>query len=263
MKINRLSLLNSLFNVLNENNQGDPYFILAEYFLEHYHELSRLNIYDVAADCFVSRSSIRRFCQAIGYENFVAFKDEFAQYDDQRASFQKHAGRENYRETLTQEINAMIAELDQRMNTAEVERLAERIHDAREVVFLTSSVGATSVAQFQHSMIFQNKVIRMVSDMYENIDFVKHLQKEDLLLVISGSGLFAAALRDYLRDNPAYKILFTLNRSHDFDDVYDTIYHLSAADRSQEAKSVYYTYGTIYVLDVLYSVYVKKYGDSQ
>lgn len=138
MKINRLSLLNSLFNVLNENNQGDPYFILAEYFLEHYHELSRLNIYDVAADCFVSRSSIRRFCQAIGYENFVAFKDEFAQYDDQRASFQKHAGRENYRETLTQEINAMIAELDQRMNTAEVERLAERIHDAREVVFLTS-----------------------------------------------------------------------------------------------------------------------------
>ncbi len=145
MKINRLSLLNSLFNVLNENNQGDPYFILAEYFLEHYHELSRLNIYDVAADCFVSRSSIRRFCQAIGYENFVAFKDEFAQYDDQRASFQKHAGRENYRETLTQEINAMIAELDQRMNTAEVERLAERIHDAREVVFLTSSVGATSV----------------------------------------------------------------------------------------------------------------------
>lgn len=52
MKINRLSLLNSLFNVLNENNQGDPYFILAEYFLEHYHELSRLNIYDVARRLF-------------------------------------------------------------------------------------------------------------------------------------------------------------------------------------------------------------------
>ena len=45
--------------------------------------------------------------------------------------------------------------------------------------------------------------------------------------------------------------------------LYTSIYHLSAADRSQEAKSVYYTYGTIYVLDVLYSVYVKKYGDSQ
>lgn len=74
MKINRLSLLNSLFNVLNENNQGDPYLILAEYFLEHYHELSRLNIYDVAADCFVSRSSIRRFCQAIGYENSSRLK---------------------------------------------------------------------------------------------------------------------------------------------------------------------------------------------
>ena len=103
----------------------------------------------------------------------------------------------------------------------------------------------------------------MVYDIYDKKDFVKQFQKEDLLLVISGSGLFAAASRDYLRDNPAYKILFTLNRSHDFDDVYDTIYHLSAADRSQEAKSVYYTYGTIYVLDVLYSVYVKKYGDSQ
>lgn len=263
MKINRLSLLNSLFNVLNENNQGDPYFILAEYFLEHYHELSRLNIYDVAADCFVSRASIRRFCQSIGYENFVAFKDEFVQYDDQQESYQKHAGRENYREMLMQEINAMIAELNQRMNTIEVERLVQRIHDARQVVFLTSSVGAMSVTQFQYSMIFQNKVLRIVSDMYENIDFVKRLQKQDLLLVISGSGLFAAASRDYLKGNEAYKVLFTLNRSHDFDDIYDRIYHLSAVDRSQEAKSVYFTYGTIYVLDILYSVYVRKYGDSQ
>ncbi len=29
----------------------------------------------------------------------------------------------------------MIAELDQRMNTDEVKRLAQRIHDARQVVF--------------------------------------------------------------------------------------------------------------------------------
>ena len=132
---------------------------------------------------------------------------------------------------------------NQRMNTIEVERLVQRIHDARQVVFLTSSVGAMSVTQFQYSMIFQNKVIRIVSDMYENIDFVKRLQKQDLLLVISGSGLFAAASRDYLKGNEAYKVLFTLNRSHDFDDIYDRIYHLSAVDRSQEAKSVYFTYG--------------------
>ncbi len=261
MKINRLSLLNSLFNVLNENNQGDPYFILAEYFLEHYHELSRLNIYDVAADCFVSRSSIRRFCQSIGYENFVSFKNEFVQYDDQLASYVQHANRDNYLETLTNEINAMLAELNQRMKTEEVERIVDRIHDSRYVVFLASNLGTLFVSQFQRAMIFQKKVIRLISDMYESTDFIKRLTEEDFLMVISASGLFAETSQNYLKDNKAYKTLFTLNRSHDFDEIYDKIYHLSAVDRSKEAKSVYFTYGFIYVLDILYSVYIRKYGD--
>lgn len=260
MKINRLSLLNSLFNVLNENNQGDPYFTLAAYFLQHYQELSTLNIYDVAAECFVSRSSIRRFCQSIGYDNFVSFKNEFVQYDDQSKNSLRHYNRENYRETLTSEINAMITELNERMNTIEVDHIADRIHNSRHIVFLTSNVGASAVIQFQQLMILQNKVVRLISDMYETTDFIRELTSEDYVIVISGTGVFAQAVSDYIQEVKAHKVLFTLNRSHEFDCVFNKIYHLSAIDRSKEGKSVYLTYGMQYTLDILYHAYVRKYG---
>lgn len=261
MKINRLSLLNSLFNVLNENNQGDPYFTLAQYFLEHYQELSTLNIYDVAADCFVSRSSIRRFCQSIGYDNFVSFKNEFVQYDDQSTNYEKHYNRDNYREALTNEINIMIEELNRRMNTEEIEHIIERIHSSHQVVFLTSNIGASAVIQFQQEMILQNKLVRLISDMYENTDFVKGLQEDDYLITISGSGVFAHASKEYLKNIKAYKVLFTLNRNKEFEEYYDKIYYLSAVDRTTEGTSVYFRYGMQYTLDILYNTYLRKYGN--
>lgn len=135
MRINRLSLLYSLFSVLNNNSPEDSNYALAKYFLENYHRLSTLNIFDVASDCFVSRSSVRRFCQSIGYDNFLDLKTEFHEYDDQYNHYMAHMDRENYRETLSKEINDMIQELNHRMNHEEVDKIIDRIYKSRYVVF--------------------------------------------------------------------------------------------------------------------------------
>ncbi|MEN2768166.1 MurR/RpiR family transcriptional regulator [Ornithinibacillus xuwenensis] len=168
MKANRISLLHSLFSVINENDENDTNYVLAHYFLNHYHELSHLNIYEVSEACFVSRSSVRRFCKSIGYENFLDLKHEFSSYDDRYESYMRYAKRDNYRETLTKEINEMIIELDKRMDTREVYEIAKRIRDSRQTVFLTSGTTAGFVRDFQESMVFNKKVISLVSELYSD-----------------------------------------------------------------------------------------------
>lgn len=261
MHINRLSLLNSLFSVFNENPQGDSNYVLARYFLEHYHELDKLNIYDVAADCFVSRSSVRRFCQSIGYDNFLDLKTEFRKYDDQRSYYLQHADRPDYRQALTREINEMIEELDRRMDADEEnERLIDLIHSARYVVFLTSDASTSTIRDFQQSMLFLGKIIRLISDAYTDNELVNSMEESDLLITLSASGTFAYAARDYVEHCKAQKLLFTVNRDPVFKKYYDHVYHLSAQDRSNESHSVYGRYGMSYMFDILYSQYLRKYG---
>lgn len=261
MKINRMGLLYSLFSIVNENNEEDSNYVLARYFLEHYHELPKLNIYDVSADCFVSRSSVRRFCQTIGYDNFLDLKSGFSEYDDQYAYYMAHANIEDYRERLTDAINSMIKELNQRMNTGEIDLIVDRMHESRNVVFLTSDSSTSHIKDFQQAMVFHNKLIHIVSDVYTDNQLIQRLDKRDYLITISSTGTFARASKDYIAHCEAVKVLFTYNRDEEFKKQYDKVYHLSAVDRTKEGRSVYGTYGLNYIFDIIYSAYVRKYGN--
>lgn len=261
MKINRLSLLNSLFSILNENYEEDSNYKLAYYFLENYNNLPNLNIYDVAADCFVSRSSVRRFCQTIGYENFLELKNVFSEYDDQYSFYMLHANRDSYREKLTAEINEMIKDLDHRMNTQEVDIIIDSIYKSRYVVFLTSETSTSYVKDFQRAMVLHNKLIHIISDAYTDNTMIHRLDKRDYLITISATGIFARASKDYISGCEANKILFTYNRDEGIKQQYDKVYYLSSKEKIHEGRSVYGTYGLNYLLDILYSAYIRKYGD--
>lgn len=261
MKANRISLLHSLFSIINENEENDSNYVLAHYFLNHYHELNSLNIYDVADKCFVSRSSVRRFCKSLGYENFLDLKNEFSTYDDQNQSYMKYAKRVNYRELLTSEINEMIKELNKRMDTREVYNIAEKMKNSRHIVFLTSGTLAGYVKDFQQSMIFNKKVINVVSELYSDNKLLNKLDERDYLITISTTGTFAYASYPLIAESEAHKTLITLRRDPIFNRWYDKIYHLSAEDRSQSGENVYGKYGINYMLDIIYSEYTSHFND--
>ena len=57
--IGRFSLMTTLLNVVNENSCESSSYALACYFLKHFYELDKLNIYDVADECFDFRDFTR------------------------------------------------------------------------------------------------------------------------------------------------------------------------------------------------------------
>lgn len=261
MRINRLGLLNSLFTVLNDNSPDDSSAVLAKYFLENYKHLSELNIFDVAAECFVSRSSVRRFCKSLGYGSFLDLKNEFREYDDKMALSIKHYGREEYRIKLTSEINEMIEELDYRMDTEEIDMIIKTFHDARYVIMLTSDASTSIIKVFQQAMALYGKIIYLISDSYEDHSMLQEASEKDCIVAISVTGVFATAVCPYLKDNPAYKMLFTGNRDAHLYDSYDKVYHLSKHDVSDERSFMYSKYGVDYAFDIILAAYVNAYKD--
>lgn len=258
MRINRLSLLNSLFDVINENSQDDSYFVLAHYFLKHYKNIEKLNIYDVTDECYVSRASVRRFCQAIGYDNFKDMKTDGYTFDEEFKDDVNHFYRPDYREHLTESIHLMLEELNARMNNGGVDKFVEKLHESRNIVFITSNVTTARIRDFQHEMILCNKVVRLVSDMYTDNELLGSLDDRDSLITVSSSGRLAYAAKEIVKNSKAYKILITVNRDKSFEEYYDKVYHLSAKDLSME-KTVYGKYGIDYMFDIVYSNYLQKY----
>lgn len=259
MKDERLGLIYQLSMIVNQNKPDDADWILAKYFLENYTKLGKMNIYDLAEECFVSRSSVRRFCQNIGYENFKDLKDDFKKYDYQYNYFMQLTSNENYRAWMAGELAAMVAELNARMDTDEIERIADRIHDSNTVVFLSSYSSIMCLMEFQRPLILSGKLVRIITDTTLDENLLNSLDGDDLAFMVSATGSYAHSMTERMRSIKAYKIFLTTSRDKAIEEPYDKVYHLSAKDYS-DVKSVYSKYGLEYFFDVLYSTYVRKYG---
>jgi len=258
--IRELGLIDRLFSIVNdETNRDDPDAVLAGYFLSNYTKLDSLNVWDIADACFVSRSSVRRFCQRVGYENYRQLKNDMRGYNHSYEYFMKAATQDNYTENFTKELIAMALELQQRCTPEEMGKIAERIHDSNKVLFLTSYSSLSCVHEFQRPLVLSGKVVALKSDIRADDEYLRSMTEDDYLIVVSAMGKYARVVEPMLTDCKAYKAIITASRSSDFTAPYDRVYHLSKNDYDG-VKSWMGKYGMSYFFDVLYSEYVRRYG---
>lgn len=72
------TILHQLINYMNTNNKDDIYYQLAKVMIENIDMIAQLKIESLAELCFVSPSTVSRFCRKLGYRNFNSFKEQFA-----------------------------------------------------------------------------------------------------------------------------------------------------------------------------------------
>lgn len=264
----KFSLMTSLLAVLNENRKDDSYFLLAQYFLQHFHELDKLNIYDVAEECYISRSGIRRFCKSIGFDNFSELK-EADEWTRHREAFIGYANRADFREYLNRSIQEMMRDIDRMADLQSIDKLARRLHDSGDIVLLTSDYSSNAAREFQQEMVVMGKIVRILTDSYADPELLDNMHENDLLITSSATGNYAIAVDDMLRGLKPCKVLVTLNHSKRFYSNYHFIFYLSQktqehADISTGGhRSVYTKYGINYFFDLLYHRYVRLYLHEQ
>lgn len=253
------SLMTALLAVINESDPKGPDRVLAQYFLSHFDQLRDLNIYDVANDCFVSRSGIRRFCQSIGFDNFSDMKAEADEWQRQCNYFVGYSVRPNYKEYLSKSIVEMMQEINSHATVPVMDKLADAIHTGKRVILLTSDFSGMAARGFQQSMVVMGKLIQIVSDAHYMLDYLEEMTEQDLLITVSATGNFATIMEPVVKKVKAYKVLITVNHDKRFWTDYEQVIYLSAKDNNGSSRSVYAQYGTTYFFDLLYSHYVQKY----
>ena len=253
----RFNLLTSLLAILNKNDESDTDFIIAKYFLNNLEKIKNTSIYDIADECFVSRSSLQRFIKNIGYDSFTQIKNNIEEVINHEDAFIDYTDHSDYADTIATKIDEMMKDIINSTNHDSYKKLLKYFNNYKNVVILTAEDSSHACKLFQQQSLALNKLIRVVTSANHNIDYLDTLTLDDLLLVCSVTGNFALAINDQLKDNKAKKCLITLNKTTLFENTYSLIHYIGdnmdiSTRNIARSKNVYTSYGLTFFFDLFY-----------
>lgn len=256
-ELNRYGVLNSLISILNEGEEDSSDAVIAKSLLQNFNHLQNLNIYDMADECFVSRATIRRFAQRLGFDNFKILKNQFESFHDTYSFYRAGIYDNTENNTISEQILKMVNECDSFFTDEKIAGIVNDIKKANTIVFLTSDIYSRQSSEFQKAMILNDKMVRIISKKYENSELLHLLKSTDLLLVISVSGFFVNVILPYIKDNQAKTILLTTVHDLKYYDYFDEVWYLSKSAKTNN-RSVYTVFATQYCLEKIFDAYMKS-----
>ena len=260
--INKWGLLSSLLGIINSNSEEDSTsIILAKYFLQNFNRLPELNIYDMAEECFVTRSAIRRFCQSLGYENYKALKTQFENMQKNYRYYKDIVVTEDYGQKTASELYEMALDCNRNLQSRAFD-IADLLHVSNQVVFLVSDIYSRHCSEFQKGMILLGKMVRIVGQQFEHNKLLSTLTEHDTLFNVSVGGFFAEITEKIVQELPCRKILLTSRHSPKYESLYDDVLYLCSHDLGSD-RTVYHVYAVPYCLDLILFAYKKKYVENR
>ena len=83
------NLIIILLSTLNDEPKGSNNYKIAKYMIENMRDLEEYSLTDLAQACYVSNSSISRFCRDIGLKDFNALKNQIAKFSVESARLKR------------------------------------------------------------------------------------------------------------------------------------------------------------------------------
>lgn len=250
-EINKYGFLNALISIINTYDEDDSKVVIAKYLLKNFDHVQQLNIYEVADECFVTRASIRRFAQHIGFENFRDLKANPELY----SYYQRLEKIADYPTFLANQIAQMALDCNACINQ-ELDRIIAYLDSCEQIVFLVDDVYSSRCVEFQKAMILSGKMVRIISHKFTDNKLLKNLTEKDLLIMISVTGGSAQRMDHFIQKIQCKKILFTVMHQQLFDAHYDFVLHLGSKNLPQ-IKTIYHMFAVEYCLDLIFHAYRK------
>lgn len=262
------NLVSTLLTIINTNDESDSDVFLARVLLENIDHLNETSIYDLAEECYVSRSSLQRFIKQIGFDSFANLKATIPQVLDHNQRFKRYALVDDFSSKYRQQTNEMMDSIEKLANSVHMDYFVDLIHNAKRVVFCYAAFSTLAPVAFQEAMISSGKVIRCMTNSSKSIEFLNSLDEYDLVVTLSVTGNYALATYKDIQNIKAFKVLFTLNHLEKFKSCYDRIIYLSDREESYDhirdaVRDAFTIQGFNYLFDLILNKYLLKYGEKK
>ena len=267
--LKKFDLFSSLLAIVNDAaSNSEINRIIAEYLLRNFHKLHQLTIYDVAEECFVSRSSIHRFLKQIGFDQFHSLEQYVDETLQHYKAYLEYTNHDNFAVYIKKAIDDMMEDISQAADTPPIEELVHMLHDYHNIYILIADTSSSAAYHFQEELLAINKFIYVFTSSKINLDALAKLTKDDLLIVCSITGNYAFAVTEDLKDISATKVLITLNHTEKMQGHYDKIIFMGNQSYITNHiycgnRTVYTKYGLLFFFDIIYNKYVHAFAEEK
>lgn len=173
MKIEEL--INKHYNRLNETD-----FHILKYILNHKSECHKLGINSLAEKCNVSRSSILRLAQKLGFSGYSEFR-VFLKWQEQEGN--------NSDKSQVEILSNDILETLKYIKTKDFSEMCKLIHRAQRIfIYGTGTAQLDCAFELQRMFLAVQKYLHVIQAQTEFEMVIKDLTLDDLVIIISFSG---------------------------------------------------------------------------
>ncbi|WP_246246556.1 MurR/RpiR family transcriptional regulator [Paenibacillus lemnae] len=220
---------------------------IADYIIRFKNTIHNINIRELAEQTHSSTSTITRFCRKIKCDSFVDFKIRLnRETDDPDVSDDSFS---KVRNLYTDIVNATADMLQQN----QIEQVVQRIKSAQRVQVYGLGSSGLSALEFKYRLMRMNINIDAITDSHMMIMSASLLNKHDLVIGLSNSGLTEEVI-DALaaaRQNGAGTISITNYNHTKLTDLSDISLFTPSMHRTGEPRFINSQLAINYVLDVI------------
>lgn len=193
-----MHLMQRLMERLNSEVFEISYTFIASYLIKHHSRISEITIEEICEVALVSKSTLRRFCNSIGYRNFSELKKSY--------QLSRTYQNEEYDDQV--EIPKILEEVHQ-TDRLKIDKLIEMIQTYEDVFVLVPYDLYSCFYEFQKEMMYRQKTIFLVPNIDLHFKEVKRRMEKGLILIIDVDSTYLEGIIPFLNQIDSTCVLFT------------------------------------------------------
>lgn len=189
------NLLIILLSAINSESKGSNNYRIAKYLIENIDNLEDLTLTELAKNCFVSNSSISRFCKDIGFNDFNTLKNQLAIYPIELSHAKNKFNYQGYNpdSLCLSYIQSVINNLHSLYNESfeqSILNLVNDIYNYKEVAAFGYLNSQNTALNLQYDLQTSGKTIYTCLKYIEQAEFIKNSDENTLIIIFSESGTY-------------------------------------------------------------------------
>lgn len=189
------NLMIILLSTINSEPKDSNNYKIAKFIIENIHDLEDYTLTDLATQCYVSNSSISRFCRDIGLKDFHALKIQIARFaiEHQHAK-NKYDFKDFKSQSICQSYIMSVIDnlkiLSQSHIDDDMNQLVKDIYKYKKIAAFGYMQSENVALNLQYDLQTTGKIIFTCIKFIDQVDYINHADEDTLIIIFSESGTY-------------------------------------------------------------------------
>lgn len=189
------NLMIILISTLNSEPKDSNNYKIAKYIIENISSLENCTITELAKRCYVSNSSISRFCDDIGLNDFNTLKTQIARFAFAAQSAKQKFHFKNYDENSLSKsyifsVCHNLQMIDSTSLDYDIQILVQDIHKYQKIATFGYLQSENVALDLQYDLQTNRKIIFTRIKFKDQVEYIKNADENTLLIIFSDSGTY-------------------------------------------------------------------------